>query len=218
MGLVVYLDESGDLGWNFRAPFRQGGSSRFLTIASVSTPSQKKHLPKRTIKKLYEKFGWNPSVEKKWSDMDDTERFDFATTASLLCRKHPEIHIHAITVKKESVQEHIRADGNKLYNYMIRLLLLEPMSKHNAVCLIPDPRSIKVESGNSLPDYLQICLWFESRCQTRLIFQPLESHSCINLQFADMLSGAIQTAFEDGNYKYYQALSPFLSQKRLYFS
>jgi len=29
----VFLDESGDLGWNFEHPFRMGGSSRFLTLA-----------------------------------------------------------------------------------------------------------------------------------------------------------------------------------------
>jgi len=34
----VYVDESGDLGWEFAQPFRQGGSSRYLTIASLLVP------------------------------------------------------------------------------------------------------------------------------------------------------------------------------------
>jgi len=58
MALLIYLDESGDLGWNFSAPFRNGGSSRFLTIAALCVPTPKKHLPKRVVKKLYQKFGW----------------------------------------------------------------------------------------------------------------------------------------------------------------
>jgi hypothetical protein len=31
MALLIYLDESGDLGWSFDAPFRRDGSSRNLT-------------------------------------------------------------------------------------------------------------------------------------------------------------------------------------------
>ena len=65
MPLLIYLDESGDLGWNFTAPYRSGGSSRHMTIASLCVPSDKKHLPKRVIKKLYEKFSWPVGTEKK---------------------------------------------------------------------------------------------------------------------------------------------------------
>jgi hypothetical protein len=33
--MLIYLDESGELGWKFDAPYRKGGSSRYLTIASL---------------------------------------------------------------------------------------------------------------------------------------------------------------------------------------
>lgn len=36
MDITVYLDESGDLGWKFDAPYRSGGSSRYLTIAAIA--------------------------------------------------------------------------------------------------------------------------------------------------------------------------------------
>jgi len=65
MALIIYLDESGDLGWNFTAPFRNGGSSRYLTIAAVCVPSAKIALPKRAVRKLYNKFGWPTGLEKK---------------------------------------------------------------------------------------------------------------------------------------------------------
>lgn len=35
----VYLDESGDLGWVLDKPYRNGGSSRFMTIAFVACPA-----------------------------------------------------------------------------------------------------------------------------------------------------------------------------------
>jgi hypothetical protein len=217
MALLIYLDESGDLGWNFTAPFRKGGSSRFLTIAALCVPTGKKHLPKRVIKKLYQKFGWPTNAEKKWSMMTATERAEFASAAHIFCSAHADIHLHAITVNKQNVQNHLRADANKLYNYMIRLSLLGRMRKHPEVLLIPDPRSIKVQSGNSLPDYLQTLLWFHLRCTTTLHMQPLESDKCFGIQFADMLCGTIQSAFEDNNYNYLSVIAPCLSHQRLYF-
>jgi hypothetical protein len=119
---LIYLDESGDLGWNFTAPYRDGGSSRFLTIASLCVPTEKKHLAKRVIKKLYQNFGWPAGAEKKWSMMKVPERNEFARAAHDFCSAHADVHVHAITVKKQNVQNHLRADGNKLYNYMIVML------------------------------------------------------------------------------------------------
>jgi hypothetical protein len=85
MSLMIYLDESGDLGWSFDAPFRRGVSSRYLTIAALCLPNEKKHLPKRIIKNLYQRFGWPVAEEKKWSAMDGLERTEFAKAARSLC-------------------------------------------------------------------------------------------------------------------------------------
>ncbi len=168
MSSIVYVDESGDLGWDFSAPYRSGGSSRYLTIAALCVPSDKKHIPKRAIKDLYQKFKWSTSVEKKWNQMTPAERGAFASVVEAMCNKHPEIHLHAITVKKERVEAHIRNDCNKLYNYMIRLCILDCMATQDQVVFIPDPRSIKVQSGNSLHDYLQTELWFTLKVKTKL--------------------------------------------------
>jgi Protein of unknown function (DUF3800) len=217
MSLIIYLDESGDLGWNFTAPYRNGGSSRYLTIGALCTPTSKKHFPKRVIKSLYRKFKWNVSIEKKWSDMTDEEREEFSGEAFALCKRHPDIQLFSITVRKQNVQDHIRTDGNKLYNYMIRLSLLNLMSLHPEVTMVPDPRSIKVESGRSLHDYLQIELWFQKMCKTILATNPAESHQCLGIQFADMLCGAVQAASEDSNYKFYRIIAPCLRHSRLFF-
>jgi hypothetical protein len=216
--MIIYLDESGDLGWTFTAPYRAGGSSRHITIASLAVSTEKKHLPKRLIKKLYIKFNWPTNIEKKWADMTLVERVWFANQAKELLAKHPDdIGYISITVKKENVQSHIRADSNKLYNYMIGLSLLNEMAKHDAISFIPDPRSIKVESGNSLHDYLQTQLWFEKKAVTKLTTSPSDSASSRNVQFADMLSGVVQGHFEDGNSKPWAELRNSISCKTLFF-
>ena len=59
---------------------------------------------------------------------------------------------------------------------MINLALLDMIKDYPIVTLIPDPRSIKVESKNSMLDYLKIKLWFEKSSSTVIkeVFQ--ESH------------------------------------------
>ncbi|PCH64231.1 MAG: hypothetical protein COC09_03065 [Gammaproteobacteria bacterium] len=216
--MIIYLDESGDLGWKFNAPYRRGGSSRHITIASLVVSPSKKHLPKRLIKKLYTKFKWPVGIEKKWANMSLAERIWFAEKANELKAKHPgDIRYLSITVKKENVQTHIRADANKLYNYMIGLSLLREMSLHESVTFVPDPRSIKVESGNSLHDYLQTQLWFEKDATTTLATDPYDSASNRNVQFADMISGIVQGHFEDGNSQPWTKLRNNISYKTLFF-
>jgi hypothetical protein len=212
-----YLDESGDLGWKFDKPYRYGGSSRFLTIAVLQVPASKVHLPIRLIKKLYTRFDWNPKQEKKWAEMTDHERLYFAQQALLLSIKNPDIRYWAMVVKKENVQAHIRTDANKIYNYMIKLLLCEEMSRHPSIRFVPDPRSIKIESGNSLHDYLQAELWFERNVSTVLTTEAKDSRQDKNVQFADMLAGAVQHYFQDNKYEVYRAFQRKITVKKLYF-
>lgn len=215
--VTIALDESGDLGWKFDAPYRRGGSSRHLTIASILYPQAKNKHPKRLIKSLYSKFNWDAKTEIKWSEMGVDARTEFAKETKKLVIAHPDIKLLSITVKKEKVMEHIRTDENKLYNYMIGLSLLNEMKNYRDVLFIPDPRAIKVKSGNSMHDYLQTKLWFDKGAETILTTTPMESHSCKTIQVADMLSGVVQNHYEDGNSAAWKILSPHIQNKCLYF-
>ena len=173
----VYLDESGDLGWALDKPFRAGGSSQYLTLAFLLVPREKSHLPKRTLKRFRLTHKFHPGKEVKGSELTHDQKLDFCLRAAKLCARNSDIRFRAITVKKVNVKPHIRRDGNKLYNYMTKLGVLYQMSKYENVLLIPDERSIKIKSGNSLEDYLQTALWFEKAVSTRLECTPLASTS-----------------------------------------
>lgn len=214
---IIYLDESGDLGWSFTQPYRTGGSSRYLTIGALIVPAPLKAHPKRAIKDLYATCRWDPKKEKKWSDMTPAERELFGQEAQKLKTKISTINYFGITVRKENVQPHIRADANKLYNYMVSQLLLDHIAGYNNVVLVPDNRSIKVKSGNSLHDYLQTQLWFEKKVKTALATQPGDSAGNLALQFADMLSGCIQSHFEDGDDRGFKCVAPCSHHKTLFF-
>lgn len=91
------------------------------------------------------------------------------------------------------------------------------MAKHDLVTLIPDPRSIKVQSGNSLYDYLQVELWFTMRVATHLVTLPQDSQHCLGIQFADMVAGLVQAHYEDGEHSDFAMVSPRVELARLYF-
>ncbi len=188
-----------------------------MTIAAVCVPSTKKHIPKRLVRDLYNKFNWPTSAERKWSAMTPDERTEFATSARKMCESHSDIILHAIVVKKSNVQDHIRNDKEKLYNYMIRLCLLDRFCKFDSVTMIPDPRNIKVKSGNSLHDYLQTELWCTKNVKTELSTTPLDSKKCIGIQFADMLAGVVQSRYEFNCCESFRPLYSKIMLKCLFF-
>jgi len=217
MSICIYLDESGDLGWKLDLPYGQGGSSRYLTIASVVAPDGKSKLVGREIRSLYQKNGWNPKFERKWAEMSLPERRCFAESAANLVRLNPDIRFHAIVVRKENVLPALRREPNLLYNYMLNLSLIDEMAKYRQVTLVPDPRSIKIRSGNSMHEYLQLSLWYDKQVQTVLSTQPSDSKVTPNLQFADMLAGTVQSHFELGRSDPWKILAPRITLKRLFF-
>ncbi len=214
---IFYLDESGDLGWSFHAPYRTGGSSRYLTISLLEVDLESKDYPKRIVRSMYKKFKRAPTDEMKWASMNAEERKHFAVQAKELCAKHPGIKFHAVIVQKENVLAHIRSDPNKLYNYMIKLAMIDHFAKYDVATMVPDPRSIKVKSGNSLQDYLQTELWFNKKATTQLICYPQDSKLSLGIQFADMIAGTVQARFEDNESTNFQNISHCLQLTKLFF-
>lgn len=216
--MYIYLDESGDLGWTLNAPYQKGGSSRYLVIAAVIVPeSHLKHV-ERLIRQLYDTYGWSPKKEKKWVDMPPGARRTFAEATANLLGKHPDtIRCMAIVVRKDAVPEARRADPNLLYNYMTKKLLLTEMAKHRVVHLAPDARSIKVESGNTLKDYLQTELFYTAEVDTLLHCKHTDSASSKAIQFADMLAGAIGSFHEFGQSEAHDHLKALVPIQTLYF-
>lgn len=217
MATNVYLDESGDLGWSFAKPYRHGGSSRYLTIAFIACPSEKTHLIKRIVRSVYKRTKTNPSIELKGSSLNIGDKEFIAHQTIKLLNDHPDIILGAITVSKEKVQSHIREDANKLYNYMLRLSVLDKITKIPVVNLIRDNKTIKVKSGNCLIDYLQTILWFDLKSSTKIIDIPSDSKKVQNLIFIDWINNIVWGNYEDNNHSAFNILIPRIDNKKLFF-
>jgi len=215
--MYVFLDESGDLGWNFEKPFRSGGSSRFLTLAFLIVSDKDRNLTKRLVRKFLKYYGMNVKREIKGAELSHNQRVHFANEVVKLLSSGANIKIRAITVMKENVRDHIRSDPNKLYNYMINLCILDLIENDQIVYFTPDPRSIKVSSGDSMVDYLQTQLWFEKSSDTVLIEKPHESHSNLNLQFIDVITNMVWSHYEDKKSDPFKIIAPHVPCKNLFF-
>ena len=213
--MQIYLDESGDLGWKFDQPFRAGGSSQYLTLVFLILPSAHSKRPKRIVRDLYDKYDWQ--TEKKAAGTSHNQKKLFCDLAKRMLIQYPDIKLDVITVKKENIQSHIRQDANKLYNYMVGLVIPEYVRKEESFHLLPDARSIKVRSQNSLADYLQIKLWFEAKCRTVVNCFPTISSGNYNLQFADWIAHCIWINYEDGEDSFYNILRPVMRVRELFF-
>jgi len=213
----IYIDESGDLGWILDKPFQHGGSSRYLAITALIVPKTLSNYPKRIVKKIYSNRKQSTAIEIKGKDLSKDERMKFVQRVVHLLRRQPSINISSIIVNKRNVQEHIRSDPNKLYNYMVNFALLDKIDKCSAVDFMPDPRSIKVKSQKSLVDYLQTKLWFEYNSATIIRYKPTESHLNINIQFADIVSYVIWRRYEYNKSDAFNILKPHILIKHLFF-
>lgn len=217
MALNVYLDESGDMGWTLDKPYRQGGSSRFMTIAFVVCPSEKKHLLRRIVVKMYNRKKFDPKEELKGTKLSCEDKCFFAEHVRKLVSMNPDIIVGSITVNKSRVQRHIRDDANKLYNYMIRLALLNYVKDEPVVNLIRDNKTIKVKSGNSLIDYLQTTIWFELDSKARIVDIPSDSKKVKNLIFIDWMNNLIWSRYEDSIMEPYNILRSVITSRKLFF-
>lgn len=213
--MIIYVDESGDLGWQFGQPFRAGGSSRYLTVAILVLPLRHRRRCKQVITGLYRKYGWRS--EKKAADATDSQKALFCGLAVDLLKRYPEIKLDIITVRKANVQPHIRQDSNKLYNYMLGLVIPDYVTQEKSFDLITDERSIKVKSLNSLKDYLQVKLWFDIGCATVVNHHPADSSQNYSLQFVDWVAHCVWSNYEDGNDTFFNILRPVIKTRPLFF-
>ena len=217
MTTIIYLDESGDLGWKFDAPYQKGGSSRYLTlVAAVLDTSQIAQL-ERAVRGLYKARGRKLSSELKSIHLSSKERAQFARKIVEIKEVHPRIEFFAITVSKERVNQAFKDHPNGLYNYMVKLLLIDVLKQHPEVDFIPDARSISTELKHSLHDYLRTELAIVG-AQTQLITTPFESKNSLALQFVDIVASIVWARHEFMNLTHTEQLNSVIHAKQLFFA
>ena len=214
----VFIDESGCCGWKFNT---KNSSTSFLTIAFVVCPKEKEYLLRRVIVDIYKKFSISAKFELKGSNIKDNQKFFFIRKVNSLVNKHSDIKIGAITVNKKKIfSTMVLKSPNILYNYMVKLSIVPHIKHYKEIDFCPDPRTIKVESKNSLVDYLQIHLTFEEWAKTILTHIHKNSHEHKQLQFIDLISSIVWQKYErdrEDKDNFFNLISGSITNKTLFF-
>lgn len=180
--LKIFIDESGDLG---------SGSYFFVMAAVVFLNDFAAKKGSRLVRKMRRRFGVE---ELKSSRMCFTER---QAVLNHLMRIDGVEFLYFIAEK--NLVSLLRKDycKNLIYNYFAKLLVDEVfVSYHERMNITFDARTTKVQSMNSLRDYLLINAFVKhNRAPTDIEIEQCDSRLVNNLQLADLISGTVYQAY-----------------------
>lgn len=211
----IYLDESGDLGFDFT----KQGTSRFfvITLLVIHLPEVNKRILKmveRTIKEKINrsKKGKNVILELKGSNTDIRVKGYFYRHI-----KNEQFEIFTLILNKARVAQDLRAKKEKLYNFISRLLL-EKCHFHKVedrIILTVDKRKNK-EDIRDFNRYLFITL--RELIPLKVPFEQYHeaSYSHKGLQAVDVFSWGIFRKYERGDVEWYSYFRDKIKQEVVY--
>lgn len=215
MRTLIYLDESGDLGFSLDKPYQKGGSSRMLTLSAVCLPEHKVKYIERIIRSIYQKRKRPLKNELKSVDLNTADKKLFLQLTHKLLADHNDIQLLSITVNKAQVSPRLKNDPNVLYNYMVKLLLLKTICQFEYVDFMPDRRSERLNAKWNMGEYLNQMIQelsveqpiINKSCQVT----PMDSAKSLALQFIDFYAGLIWAKYEFND----DRMDDFLNQNKL---
>jgi hypothetical protein len=221
----IYLDESGDLGWNFSGPYTKGGSSRYFTICGLVVCAQDKHRPERVMKKLREYCEKKHDIlipvgdEIKSTDLSGDSKGKFCEILLAEASKSKFFKVFSITVNKEKVATAsiFRNDTNTLYNYMTKVGIIEKVAEIDKLVLFADQRITSTDAKYAFDTYLKTELAGTFNSNATLEIHHKSSHSCRKIQCADIITNLIWRSHEFGSAEYLDKISHLVIDKKLFF-
>lgn len=199
----IFLDESGDLGFNF-----DKGSTKYFIITLLVCEVHEEQELQRIIKKIRQRIlkkKLKKSPEIKWNNSNENikqkvfqklEKIDFK--------------IFTIILDKTKVYEYLKKKKHKLYNYLSNLIITE-CSIDGKFRLIVDrsknKRSLRDDFDNYIRDNLK-------RECANLSIKHKDSKSSGGLQVLDFISGAIFNKCEFNNLEYYNKIKDKITTEK----
>lgn len=180
--LRIYIDESGDLG---------SGGYYFVMAAVVFLTDFAAKKGSRLVRKIRKRM---ETEELKSSRMNFTER---QTILNKLMDINGVEFFYFIAEKSRVSLLREDYSKNLIYNYFAKLLVDEIFKTYQEkMYIVFDARTTKVQSMNSLKDYLLIDAYVNYKKKSdRVIIEQADSCLVNNLQLADLISGTVYQAY-----------------------
>lgn len=202
--MTIYLDESGDLG------FESGGSDYFvITFIAV----ENKTVLKRAVRKVRRKHRLPQGIELKGSGTSSKIKKDLLKRLTKL-----DFSVYTIVMKKANVYPRLRQDTNILYNYVAGLIMVPYIKKQNYVSIVADRRIVSVTSGFKLNEYLIYKVWYELRADVEMHIQHEDSKWAYGIQAVDVVCNSrIFRKYESGDERFYNLISGKIKEEQQLF-
>lgn len=190
--MIIYLDESGDLGFS-------PGASNYFVITFLAT---KDNTPlKRAVRKVKKKYRLAPGFELKGNTTPPKIKEDVLKRIASL-----DIDIYAIVMNKANVSPRLHQDTNILYNYVLGRIVVPYICKQSVVTIVVDRRVVSVTSGFKLDEYLAYKVWYENLAEVDMQIQHEDSKWTLGIQAADVVCNSIFRKYESGDERFYNLI------------
>lgn len=188
---IVYLDESGDMGWVFNKPLGKGGSSRYFGIGALIVHKEDHFKVISLLHEFYHGIGLKKPYPKevKACSLDAKTRSIFISS---VLKKAPQFkHFHfcfAYFDKTTLRSQKLKDDTNIIYNYISKHCFLLKIKDSEKALLIADERTTKITTKHGFNDYLKTQLLGDLQSQCDFSIEHADSRTKNGLQLADILT------------------------------
>lgn len=214
----LYLDESGDLGFDFVS--KKPSKYFTITILALSSYEADRQLSRAVKKVLRRKL--NPRKKRK-RIVEELK----ATHTSLDVKKYfylqarpVKFGLYAITINKKKVVQSLMSEKERVYNYITRLVLDRiPFEKNHGETI-----ELVIDRCKGKPEIQEFNSYISRQLQSRinpktpLFINHLNSIQSVGLQACDMFCWGIFQTYERGNTEWYDIFGKEkVKFKELYF-
>jgi len=199
--MYIYLDESGDLGFDFSKP--KTTSYFVITILVIESPLTNRKIEKGIERTLKNKVNYggkkNLALELKGSMTGiEVKKYFYRQI-----REQP-FELYTVAVDKRRVPPSLRRDQERLYNYLARLVIERcPFQKAKPKIILTLDRSKTKRSQKAFDTYLLFQLEGSLPPKIPLEVFHLDSKESKGIQAIDLFSWGIFKKYENKEMEWY---------------
>ena len=210
--LYLYLDESGDLGFDF---FGKRPSKYFtVTVMLVQGMENRKQVAKSVKRTLQKKLSRTKGWELKGSKQPlEIKRYFYSHM------EHVPFELYALTLNKRRVYDYLSHKKDRVYNFISRKVLdVIPFSKASVRISLVVDRSKSRKEIREFNDYLVRQLNGKIDPQIPLDINHHLSHEDLPLQAVDLFSWGIFRKYEKNDKQWFDVFAGNIKYDEIYLS
>ncbi len=204
----IFLDESGDLGFNFK----KKRTSKYFVVTVLFV--EHKRVVEKLIRKVHRGLRRKHTIRTSALHASKEEPANIVRVCCGLVEKH--CKVMTIYLDKSKVYTNLHDEKHILYNYNVNILLdrilnRRLVSKTGANVLVASKRETNKFLNQNFHDYLSHQVRSNHGIELKIEIKTPAEEKC--LQAVDIASWSIFRKYEYGDDSYYQKLKPAIVEE-----